>query len=396
MESNDANRLSELQTMNRIYEQQLQIANTSLENATKEQSKMANHFGSELTRLNDEQKHFITSLTGNTCKGTIGERFVDEVFSELELGVLDDVSQKKQIGYADRFWSYDFNNTMIPSIRGLIEVKYTKTIHSINDLQKFDNDVKTAVRQNRINCAIIISLSARIHGDKQISISFVDGIPVLKASRNVTDTLTSSNLVKIAFLTLHQMWPYMNSNKSKNEDFLLSAFSKFLDSHMDRIQKLQEKSTLLEKMGTSLLRESAALLKWKDDIVHDIESLRLRYPQVITNNCHDKGESIELLQIVTDGVEKYRQRTKRYPKTLNDLNLKLDANVVTNDIIFKNAIDIIRSQNKRGPGKRAIDKVDEIDEIDEIDAIDAIDEIDEADEIDEVNKVNEKKQKIHQ
>ena len=355
VENGKIERIRELQTMNRIYEKQIETHNKNMENMTKEHLKLANHFKMEMERLNNEQRSFIQSLTGSTQKGQIGENFVDEIFSELELGVLENVSKKAVGGYADRLWNFDFPDGInVPNIRGLIEVKFTNSLHSKHDIEKFKNDVQTAGRQNRINCAILISLTARISGEKQISLSFIDGIPVLRASRLSSDSLTSSNLVKMAFSTLHQFWPYINSNKgTQDENFALETFTEFLDSQIAKIEKLHDKSKLLEKMGTNLIRESASILKIKDELAHDISSLRLRYPQLTTTR-HDNNESGEVLQSVIDAVDGFRQRTKRYPKSIDDLK-KFDKSGV-NESVFKNAIDIVRLQNKPGKKRRLLEE----------------------------------------
>lgn len=367
---NHASRVEELRGFVKSYESQLAEAHAHVHKANEEKERRILHCNDQLQsikkeqqeqmqKINDEQRDFLSTLSGSQVKGKIGERYVDEVVGELDVGVLTDVSRKQREGFADRFWQYDFHSSQIPGVRGLVEVKYSNELHKTHDLEKFNNDVKSGVEQNRINCAIMLSLTARIQGSKQIGLEFVDGIPVLRASRSAADSLSPMNLVKMAFLTLIEVWPYLASNKSRNEDLIIDTVSSFLDSQLDRIEKLQPQIDFLEKTAGQMQREASALRKCKDEMSHDVASLKMQHPQLITNACHQKNDKIHAMNALIDAIEAFKSRKKRvaYPKQLEDLQLTTDVSKHATAQMFDDAVTIVRKKTKPGKRKREVDPI---------------------------------------
>ena len=364
LQEQHASRIEELHAFVKAYEGQLAQAQAQMHKANDEKDRVVIHYNDQLQALkkeqqeqmqqmNDEQRDFLSTLSGSQVKGAIGERFVDEVFAELEIGVLTDVSRKQREGFADRFWQYNFHGvSQIPGIQGLVEIKHVKDLHSQHDIEKFDKDVKSGVEQNRINCAIMLSLTSRIHGSKQISLSFTDGIPVLRASRSANDSLSPMSLVKMAFLTLVEVWPYLASNKSRNEDLIIDTVSAFLDSQLSRVERLQPQIDFLERTGAQMQKEASALRKVKDDMSHEIASLKMQHPQLITNTCHQNNDQIDTMNILINAVEIFKTRTKRvkYPQTLDDLNLDNDVSKIATPKMFDDAVATVRKNTK--PGKK--------------------------------------------
>lgn len=334
LQEQHASRVAELHGFVKSYEMQLAQVQTQMHKINEEKDRVATNCNEQLRvlkneqqeqmqNLNDEQRNFLSTLSDSQVKGAIGERYVDEVFAETEIGVLTDVSRKQRHGFADRFWQYDFNTLQIPGVRALVEIKHVKDLHSQNDIEKFDKDVKSGVEQNRINCAIMLSLTSRIHGSKQIALTFVDGIPVLRASRSANDSLSPMSLVKIAFLTLVEVWPYLASNKSRNEDLIIDTVSSFLDSQLSRVEKLQPRIDFLEKTSTQMQKEASALRKTREDLSHEIASLKMQHPQLITNACHQNNTRIDAMNALVEAIGVFKARTvrKAYPKSLSDLDL---------------------------------------------------------------------------
>ena len=357
-------RVEELRAFVKAYETQIAQAQVQMQKSNDEKDRVIMHCNEQLQQMkkeqqeqmqqmNDEQRNFLSTLSGSQVKGAIGERFVDEVFAELEIGTLTDVSKKQREGFADRFWQYDFHSASnIPGIRGMLEIKHTKDLHSQNDIEKFNKDVKSGVAQNRINCAMMLSLTSRIHGSKQISLSFVDGIPVLRASRGTNDSLSPMSLVKMAFLTLVEIWPYLASNKSRNEDLIISTVSTFLDSQLGRVERLQPQIDFLEKTGAQMQKEASILRKTRDDMSHEIASLKMQHPQLITNECHENNDRIDTMNLLIQSVEAYKTRTKRvsYPRVVGDLDLDETVVASVTTKMFEDAVSTVRKNTR--PGKK--------------------------------------------
>ena len=364
LQEQHTSRVEELHGFVKSYEAQLIQAQSQMNKAIEEKERVVMHCTERLQtmkeeqqqqmqQMNNEQRDFLSTLSGSQVKGVIGERYVDEVFAEMEIGVLTDVSRKQREGFADRFWRHDFHNaSQIPGVRALVEIKHVNNLHSQQDIEKFNKDVKSGVEQNRINCAIMLSLTSRIHGSKQISLSFVDGIPVLRASRSINDSLSPMSLVRMAFLTVVEVWPYLASNKSRNEDLIIDTISTFLDSQLKRVDKLQPQIDFLEKTGAQMQKEASSLRKTRDDMSHDIASLKMQHPQLITNACHENNDKIDAMSALIEAIEVFKTRTTRksYPKSLSDLDLNDAVSKCATTKMFDDAIATVRKSTK--PGKK--------------------------------------------
>ena len=308
----------------------------------------------QMQKLNNEQRTFLSTLSGSQMKDEIDERYVDDVFSDMEIGVLMDMNRKQKEGFVDRLWQYDFQVSHIPGIQALVEIKHVSNVHNQQDIENFDKDVKSGVEQNRINCAIMLSLTSRIHGSKQISLKFMDGIPILRASRNVNDLLSPISLIRIAFLTVVEVWPYLTSNESRNEDLIMDNVSAFLDSQLKRVENLQPQIDFMEKTGAQMQKQASSLRMTRDDMAHEIASLKMQHPQFITNSCPQNNDQTDTMSALIEAIEVFKTRTKRitYPKTLNDLQLADIVSKYTTSKMFDDAVARVRSKTK--PGKKRV------------------------------------------
>jgi hypothetical protein len=349
-------RMQDVTEFSHKLEAQLDQARVQLDKTMKEKDALADQVSSE----SREMREMMQSWSGSQTKGVVGERFVDEVFAELELGTLSDVSRAQRPGFADRFWEHDFTDSCIPGIRGLVEAKNSLELHSKHDIEKFYKDVRSGVEQNRINCAVLISLKSRIQGPqgaKQISLTFIDGIPVLRASRGPNDAISPLAIVKMAFLTVVEMWPHLSSNKSKNEDTVVHAVSEYLDVQLGSIQSLQREINLLDKSIGGLQKQVGRMRRVQSDMLQGLESVKLQHPQLIKNACHDKADRIELVDTLEAAVEAFREQDKRnqYPKTADALQLSDDVRPRVDQAAFDEAMKRVRkkvAQEKRERGKK--------------------------------------------
>lgn len=308
----------------------------------------------DMRELIDENRGYLSTLAGNaTFKGNIGENFIDQVHSPLELGTMENVAKKQRPGYADRLWTYSYENVNIPGIYCTLEAKYSDEMHSVHDLQKFENDIRAAVEANRCNCAMLISLKTRIPNCKQIDVSIVSGIPVVKASRHGHDALSAASLVQLAFTTLHQIWPHLATNMSKNEDLVLDSFCSFLEKQIHQIELIQPRITAMEKASDNLAREVNALRKLRDSMISEVKTLQLKHPQLLISN----SDNVELLQTVTDAIIDFKSNNPRraYPKTKDELNLDIEILTQVTDDVFKQAESRVRKAYKPGPKRKRTD-----------------------------------------
>ena len=351
-------RIQDVTEFSHKLEQQLDQARTQLDQTMKQKDTLAHQVSSE----SREMREMMQSWSGSQTKGVVGERFVDEVFSELEIGSRSNVSKVQRPGFADRFWEYDFPDSGTPGIRAMMEAKNSLELHSKNDIDKFYRDIKSGVDQNRINCAVLISLKSRIQGlqgTKQIDLTFMEGIPVLRASRGPNDAISPLAIVKMAFLTVVNMWPYLSANKSKNEDTVVHAVSEYLDAQLGSIQSMQREINLLDKSIGGLQKQVGRMRRVQGDMLQGLQSVKLQHPQLIKNVAHDQGDRIELLDALEAAVVSFREREQNtqghYPKTGEELQLPDELRPRVDKAAFDEAVKRVRKKEakvKREKGKK--------------------------------------------
>jgi hypothetical protein len=217
-----------------------------------------------------------------TAVGQYGERLVSEVFAELNLGELSDDRGVQTEGYADATWSYEAPGTPF-KIQALVEVKQVSSVlHSVKDLEKYDRDVRAAVMAGRINCAILLSLSARVPGRRQFDLDTISGILVLRASRSADDALPPDALIRLAFTTMATSWPFLCRGREEGSiEASIEAVAEHLDAQLLEFDKLSKRAASIKKMGKQLEREALELEKIRSRLLSGVEALRLNNPSLI-------------------------------------------------------------------------------------------------------------------
>lgn len=218
----------------------------------------------------------------STAIGRYGERLVMEVFADLNLGQLSDDRGIQAEGYADGTWTYEAPG-MACKLQCLLEVKQVnEVLHSVKDLEKYDRDVRAAVMAGRVNCAVLISLAARVPGTKQLDMSTIQGIPVLRASRSADDTLPPDVLVRLAFTTMAEAWPFLcRAREEGSVEASMEAVVDHLDAQLSELDKISKRAQSLKQMGKKLEREGLELDKIRNRMLGGIETLRLNHPSLI-------------------------------------------------------------------------------------------------------------------
>lgn len=292
---------------------------------------------------------------GSQVKGSIGENIIDEVFADLELGTMTDVS--KNTGQGDRLWEYDFQSHRVgsagvPKLQAMVEIKNVKDrLHSKHDIGKFENDIISGIQQNRINAAILISLSARVSGTKQVDLKFEHGIPVLRVSRNSDDSIPASNMVKLAFITLAEVWPFITYKREESVNSIVEDMISHVDTQLISINSLTRQINSLEKSGLQLQRDSVALKKTRDSMLKQVEILKIQHPCMWGGDkveADDDGGEEEIREACMNAIIKYRQDKGRYPQAPKQLTmLETDQILAIGTQLFESVVKDVRGINAK-------------------------------------------------
>ena len=301
---------------------------TLLERTAKEKSEAERRHGEALTKLYTEkedlvaeQRSFLSSLRGNT--GKMGEAFVQQIVANMQLGEWTTTSGVQSDGHADALWSFECAGAM--KLRALVEIKWTASLHSQKDIAKFWTNVTDAVRQDRVNAAVFISLSARIPNTRPLQITMSAGIPVLQISRAADAVIPPAAMIEMGLLALAQAWPLVSRNGGEHIDGVVESVAQHFESQLAEIDKFSRTIENLDRTGIQLQRNAAALRKVRDSMTSSIEQTRLRYPQLCLEALEaaavsdgDPWESEAGVGLL-DTVASYKAAKGRYPKGLRDL-----------------------------------------------------------------------------
>lgn len=271
-----------------------------------------------------EQKDFLNHLRGNV--GKVGENFVQQIHSRLEIGTWHDTSHNE--GCGDALWEYELQGT---KLKALVEIKNVVALHSKKDLEKFFNDVSAGVRHARINAACFISIKARVASLKPLQIMMHANVPVLFISRDNDDLIPPTCLVQMGFLALAQAWPFLSRPNSENSEGVIESVINQFEAQLLEITKFSKRIDMIEKTGISLQREASGLRKIRDSMIQGIEQTRVSFPQLCPNPNDFSQEalpqnagSVDQAKFFKEKIQSYREIRGRYPKTLRDLDIDDD------------------------------------------------------------------------
>ena len=287
-----------------------------------------------LSECNARMEH-VLSRNCSTHLGKAGESSVEQIFSTLCLGNWSDESGKALEGYGDALWTYDSPQANCIRLQCLVEVKNVAILHSEHDLAKFKRDIVTGAKNGRINAGMLISLNAHISDTRQIDLTSVEGVPVLRASRTTDDPMPLSCLVRMAFYCFAQIWPALCRQRVDNADATIVAVCDHLDGQVECFARLSKTIEALEKNTCQIQRQIVALKKTRDSLVSANDCLRINHPEL---TAVAEVDDIPALQedpwkteagiLIIEAIKDWRMTKgggRRYPKTYADLDLNTES-----------------------------------------------------------------------
>jgi hypothetical protein len=301
--------------------QQLSQMNTSLQQQIQEKATIHQSYVQKLEPMIEANQHALQSFgtRSTTRTGVIGENLVYDVFAGLNMGYLQDQRHSKDVGCEDYLWT---NQGLVCSV----EVKFAERLHSQHDMQKHVTRIQEASRSSKANCALFLSLKCPIPNTKEIDIKIINGIPVVYISGGGNKELTPHAVARLGFQIMNTTWSYLKTNMSDEINEVLA--SQMIDSVSEHFEKqllmlvnVEREVQNLTKQANSLLRTAEKLNKLRTDMVNDITSMQIRYPELdgTSVDAREAGAGTEPRSEVIELILNYNETHKRYPKSLRDL-----------------------------------------------------------------------------
>ena len=298
--------------------QQLSQTNTSLQQQLQEKATIHQNYVQKLEPMIEANKLALQSFgtRSTTRTGVIGENLVYDVFAGLNMGYLQDQRHSKDVGCEDYLWT---NQDLICSV----EVKFAERLHSQHDMQKHVTRIQEASRSSKANCALFLSLKCPIPNTKEIDIKIISGIPVVYISGGGNKELTPPTVARLGFVIMNTTWSYLKTNMSEEiNDVLASQMIDSVSEHFEKqlrvLVNVEKEVQNLTKQANSLLRTADKLNKMRTDMVNDITSMQIRFPE-LDGTSNDSVDSREEYAQAIELILNYNETHKRYPKSLRDL-----------------------------------------------------------------------------
>lgn len=279
----------------------------------------------DLAKTHDEVLRVVQRMTGSSSAavGRIGENFVFDVHSSLQLGTLTEHTHSKRPGYADATWRLDEIGLV-----GLTEVKYGCTdahIHTTKDIGKFEADVRSGIEQGRINVAIILFLEKRIPNRPHISVDLKLGIPTIWASRDASDILPARTLVELAFRTMVEVFQIVRTQGAGSEG-VVKDVANFVEEQVKLYDQLQKDTDFFVDGIHAQLRRANAMSASIAKLFSATASIRGRHPvlQCSTDTISKDSSSWWSTEEGTELLSKWRQyhaTRGRHPPSADALEL---------------------------------------------------------------------------
>lgn len=337
-----------------------------------EKEAAAANFNERLLSLHEQQRSLVANLSGTPqAKGDLGENIAHVVFADLALGTLECTAKNPNPGYADYYWRYDYHKEGVSGIRAQVEIKNKAQLKKVDDLKKFETNVRDAVHQNRINCAVLISERCRIQDTKPIDMRIEHGVLVVRASRAADDELSVASLVKLTFTTIAQLWPHLCLHTNTKQDTVVQNVSAFLCRVSTQVASLDQQIQFLNNTGLRLQREGIKLRDMRDAVVTGMETLQMLHGQ-LSNGMHAESLEIDITSDVAEAIETWYQEhgCKRYPKAPTQLDLDTQQQANVSMQTFQKALACVKKRRQPGPKPAAASskrpKVAEVSEVSQV------------------------------
>ena len=301
--------------------QQLSQMNTSLQQQLQEKATIHQNYVQKLEPMIEANQHALKSFgaRSTTRTGEIGEDLVYDIFAGLNMGYLQDQRHSKDVGCEDYLW---IHQDLVCSV----EVKLAERLHSQHDMQKHVTRIQEASRSSKANCALFLSLKCPIPNTKEIDIKIINGIPVVYISGGGNKELTPHAVARLGFEIVNSTWSYLKTNMSEEiNDVMASQMIDHVSEHFEKqLRKLvdiDKEVQGLTKQANLILRSAERLNKMKTDMVNNITSMQISYPE-LDGTSSDSVDSREECAQAIELILNYNEMHKRYPKSLRDLPTK--------------------------------------------------------------------------
>ena len=352
--------LLEKQLQNELlrYEDDRNFLRKQVEDKDKEIKHIHEHGARVLEEKTNEIASIIRNITGSTTAiGRFGEKFVNKVHAQMQLGTYTDDAHIKQQGFADGTWELKFSASNIEDLVCMIDAKYgfpdksETQLHSQKDIKKFEDDTRTAVSMGRINCSMLISLVKRIPGKPRLSMDTSLGVPTVWVSRDADDAIPAQAIIEMGFLMLAEAWPVISKkhNDETNINDILQAIANNLECQILEYEKLEKHIKKIEDSAQLQLRNVCEMKKIQTNLVQNTHSFRIRYPAISAlttiNPQTDfwEKEGQELMQAIRNH-RATKGRNRYYPKAIEELNLSDEIMSVIRNI--PNAFELAKNKVK--------------------------------------------------
>ena len=311
------------------YKDQLAQLNDALAAQLQEKASIHQAYVSKLAPMIEANNDALKTFGSNARTGVVGENLVYDVFAGLNIGYLEDQRHSKDPGCEDYLW--------VNQERGIVcsvEVKFAERLHSQHDMQKHVTRIQEASRSSKANCALFLSLKCPIPNTKEVDIKVIGGIPVVYISGGAHKELTPHAVARLGFEIMSTTWSHLKTNTTEEiSDSIASQMIENISSHYERQLQLfvtvEREVQNLTKQANALLRTADKLTKMRTDMVGDITSMQIRYPELDGTSHHtpdgtshhtpDVGRGDDDDAEAVRRILAYNERHRRYPKAPRDL-----------------------------------------------------------------------------
>lgn len=310
---------------------------------------------------NENLKKSITDLTklftgsaSNT--GIVGENLVHYTFNTLQLGVLDDLRYDSSPGCEDFLWSH---NEMMCSV----EVKNSKCLHSKHDMDKHFRRIDEAIQSSKINCALFLSLNARIPNMSAFDLQSHSGIPILYVSK--FDGISMQSLIEISFRLMNVIWNINQKEDKTNEvhnyNNIFNDISSIFSAQLKNIASIDDSLVVLEKNTQSSYAQLQKLRKAKANLLSSFDNFYSLYPimKPLYQDEQDQPMS-ESHNTLLKAILTFHQKRKKYPKEIKQIKCYVD-DIQDYDVIYREfvqefpvIVESIKKNKKHNISKKLI------------------------------------------
>ena len=316
------------------YTNQIAYTRQTKEKEFEQFTKLVSDSQMENEKLHKSVNDLTKLFTGSASNmGIVGENLVHYTFNTLQLGFLEDMRYDTSPGCEDFLWS---NGDMMCSV----EVKNSKCLHSKHDIEKHIKRIDEATHTSKINCALFLSLNARVPNMTPFQIQSHSGIPVLYVSKH--DSVSHQTLIELAFRFMHIIWNLYSKNTDTSQTpqynrvfhDISSAFSQQTKS----LSALDDSISIIEKNTQQTFTQLQKLRKSKASLLQSLDNFYALYPvlkPIYQSNPNDEFDQIH--NSLIKGILTFHAKRKKYPKEIQNVKCYIDDDQEFDELVLQYA-----------------------------------------------------------